>query len=291
MKKILFSAAAVLQLTLAGYDAGIGRQAFFSGMDYTVTTKLEPSSFGKDEKSELAWTLTVNDSELGKGLITLEDQRLTFKVNDLRPGIIVTGSLRFGNQGRRRPVTMSFFARDPFSGIRQLQRIKIGLYPADSPLNSLLERYELPYEKVESPEKFRGQVLLVSGVDFETTPKLFDSLLRRMPRGMKIVVLPPVKGTLKIPAAVFTKTTLLPQNGIQELRREFDVLPLAYSINMQSGGDLLTLKFSEKDKGSGGVVLDARQGGKLIFSGWSLDDLTNPTGIYLLRHHLRPDIR
>jgi|GEM_PF-3346673 hypothetical protein len=291
MKRILFSALAVLQLALAGQDGGLEQQAFFSGMDYTLETKFGAPFFGKDENPELIWVLSVNSSDLASGRISPENQKINFKVNDLRPGITVAGNLRFGSHARRRPVAVYFFARDPFPELRRFKRFSVGLYPADSPLNSLLENYDFEYEKIEAPEKFRGQVLFISGVDFDKNPKLLDPLLRRLPRGRKIVVLPPVSGTLKFPASMFTKTTLLPPNGIQEMRREFDALPLAYNINMQTSGDSLTLKFSDKGQGSGGVVLDTRQGGKLIFSGWSLDDLTNPTGIYLLRYHMRPDIR
>ncbi len=280
-----------MQLALAGYDGEIGRQAFFSGVDYSITAKFNRSFFGKEENPEITWQLIINGSELGKGKISPDDQRIVFKVNDLRPGIIVSGNLRFGIRRHQRPVVFSFFSRDPFSEMRMLKRIKIGLYPADSALNSLLDRYNLTYEKVESLDQFRGQILFVSGVDFSANPKIFNRLLRNMPRGMKIIVLPPVKGTLKFPVGMFTKTMLLPQNGIRELRREFDILPLAYNINMQVNGNSLELKFGEKGNGSGCVSFDVGQGGKLIFSGWSLEDIANPTGIYLLRYYIQSDVK
>lgn len=287
-KIVFFLTLAVLQLTVAGYDAGIGRQAFFSGTEYTVTLKLDRRFFGKGETPELNWNLTGRGTPLGSGVITPENQKISFKVNELRPGIVVPAVLKFNTHGHGRGVMMSFFSPDPFSDLRRLQRIKIGLYPADSPLAALLDRYKLPYEKVSSLDEFHGRILFISGADFTADPKLLEPLARRLQRGMKVVVLPPVKGELKFPASMFTRNTLLPRKGIRELRREFDILPLAFNINMKSDGDTLALKFSEKGRGSGGIMLDTGRG-ELIFSGWSLSDAENPTGIYLLRHYISPD--
>ncbi len=291
MKILTFLSLLVIPLALVGYDGEDERQAFFSGVDYSITTKFDRSFFGKEENPEITWQLEVNGSELEKGKISPSDQRIRFKVNDLRPGIIVSGNIRFSVRRRQRPMILSFFSRDPFSEMRLLKRIKIGLYPADSALNVLLDRYKLSYEKVESLDQFRGQILFISGIDFAAHPQIFNRLLRNMPRGMKIIVLPPVKGSLKFPVGMFTKTMLLPKNGILELRREFDILPLAYNINMEFNGNSIVLKFGDKGNGSGCVSFDVGQGGKLIFSGWSLEDLANPTGIYLLRYYIQSDIK
>ncbi len=287
MRSAAFVIILFLFFNAAGYDAGIGRQAFFSGEEYTVTSKLDGRAFGKDN-DDLNWQLTARGSDLGSGKIQRENQEFTFKINELRPGMSISAALRFGGHGRQRPVIFSFFSRNPFGEMRQLERVKIGLYPGSSPVAGLLDRYQLPYEKLNSLEDFQEGIVFIGGADFTTQPELSESLQKGLARGLKIIVLPPVKGEIKMPAKLFTKTTPLQRQKIKDLRRGFDVLPLAYGIAPQVVGDMQRLRFS--NKGMAAVTLESGRG-QLIFSGWSLEDTTNPTGIYLLRYYIDPSDR
>ncbi len=278
----------VCNLALIGQEVALEQFAYFSGEEITITTKFEKRVFGRT--GELGWQLNSKGSVLGKGKINREDQKVTFKVNELRPGMSIQANLRFSGHGRQRATNLFFFSQDPFSELKILEKTRIGVYPENSPLTQLFEHYKLHHLKLNSLKDYEGQIIYVTGADFTTTPELTDALLNLAIKGVRVIVVAPFKGTFKIKDNDFQRIISYPPQGIKSFRRDFDIPPLASGIASASDGQGLTLQFQENGGGFGAVFVTIGRG-SIVFSGWSVENAANPTSIYLLRQYLLMDIR
>ena len=263
------------------------QQAFFSGPEYIINLKIPAKVFSRKGAT---WVITSKESRIGQGKLSANDQDIKFMMKDLRPNMVIPAVMRISGTKRRIAQTWFFFSRIPFTEMRNLDKIKIGLWPADGALAKTFERFNLSHEKTTKIQAFSGDILFIDGVDFAVNKELLAQIFELAQSGKKIIVTPPFTGTVKIENKMFSKVTFFPQSGLRAMRREFDNLPLDSAINISGASNALSLNFNAESNGIGGALFNVGNG-CVMFSGWSLKDENNPTGIYLLRHYLLPSFR
>lgn len=274
-------------LSFAAVAQELGQQAFFSGQEYIINLKFPAKVFSRKDAT---WVITSKNSRVGQGKLSSEEQDIKFMMKDLRPNIVVPAVMRVNGIKRRLAETWFFFSRTPFAEMKNLDKNKIGLWPADCVLAKTFEKFDLPHEKITSIQDYSGDVLFIGGADFATNKELIEQILTLALSGKKIIVTPPFIGTINLENSMFSKVTFFPRSGLRTMRREFDNLPLTSAINVSSANNALNLNFTAENNGIGGALFNVGNG-CVMFSGWSLEDENNPTGIYLLRHYLWPSFR
>jgi len=285
--KNLFSVMVIMLAGMALRGQALEQHAFFSGREYSIDLKLPPENFSGKNAS---WTILSRGSRVGQGKLTADDQLMRFMMRELRPGMVISASMRIGGVRRSMIANLYFFSDKPFAEMRSLSNLNIVLWPKESDLGGTLDKFGLPHTKVTELKEFEGDVLLLGGADFNIEDGLSLQLLKLAREGKKIIITPPLVGKFKLPNDEFSKVSIIPRNGLKSMRREFDNLPLASSIDIDVNGKELLMKFVSGNNGIGGAVIDIGNG-MIIFSGWSLTDINNPTAIYLLRQYLDPSFR
>lgn len=263
------------------------QQAFFSGQEYIINLKIPAKDFSRKDAT---WVITSKNSRIGQGKLSAEEQEIKFMMKDLRPNMVVPAAMRINGIKSRRAETWFFFSRAPFAEMKNLNKSKIGLWPANCALAKTFEKFDLVHEKIIKIEDFSGDILLVGGADFSANKELIEQIFKLAQSGKKIIVTPPFAGTVSLENSIFSKVTFFPRSGLRNMRREFDNLPLSSAIKISNAANALTLNFTAENDGIGGALFNVGNG-IVMFSGWSLEDENNPTGIYLLRHYLGSSFR
>lgn len=163
---------------------------------------------------------------------------------------------------------------------------------SDSKITRLLESQGLKPETINNLGSFKGDVLLVSGIDFDETPDAFGKMLALASGGAHVVVIPPVKGTISLKPATFS--SLLISKGLPESAAwsracagDLDVLPAtskSAALSLGGADSPLELKFSNgaaKPESFGFCRLDAGKG-RVTLLGWDLAGLSGSSPVPLL---------
>jgi hypothetical protein len=216
----------VVSLNLAATDSRIISlqpecRTFYADREHTFTV-VTKSLTGES----LNWNLRYAGRTLAAGKRTIPENgevKISFQFPKLNPGVIAetefscwvgkkalgTRSQALGknehrtsnkNELRR---NLFFFNPNPFEGQKKaLEERQIGVWEASEggTLSELLKSLEVPFAEVADPEQFNGDVLLVIGIDFDSSPGTFDALLDLVKKGKKIIIMPPTLGKFPLNA-------------------------------------------------------------------------------------------
>ncbi|NLK82611.1 MAG: hypothetical protein GX280_00835, partial [Lentisphaerae bacterium] len=181
--KNLFSVMVIMLAGMALRGQALEQHAFFSGREYSIDLKLPPENFSGKNAS---WTILSRGSRVGQGKLTADDQLMRFMMRELRPGMVISASMRIGGVKRSMIANLYFFSDKPFAEMRSLSNLNIVLWPKESDLGGTLDKFGLPHTKVTELKEFEGDVLLLGGADFNIEDGLSLQLLKLAREGKKI---------------------------------------------------------------------------------------------------------
>ncbi len=246
----------------------------------------------------LAWNLryagrTLAAGEASPGADGIAELRFAFP--ELNPGVRADTLLTVSSGGATFTKTLHFFHPNPFLGeSRRWQLAKIAVWaPEDDALPAWLESLEIPFSPIDDVAQAIGQVLLVSGIDFDDLPELPETLAEIAARGTTVIVMPPLDGHFPIPANA-ADLRLADNTRILEFDKTLDaeswgVHPVASRhLQMVARDDVITLQ-AATDTSARFTSCEIRTGtGRLWLLSWNLPAAAkdSPTPGQLLHHLL-----
>ncbi len=159
---------------------------------------------------------------------------------------------------------------------------------AGAKLARLLEGQGLKPEVLDSPDSFKGDALLASGLDFDESPKAFERLLALASRGVEVVVLPPLKGSVALKPALFSSMLLEKGLPLSSLYPDFcsadlGALPSAAVFSLGAEPSSLDLKPGKGASPDSFRFCRLNAGkGSLVIIGWSFAALSEASPAPLL---------
>jgi hypothetical protein len=224
-------------------------RTFYAGREHTLTVKTQGLT-----GERLSWNLRYAGRTLASGQRQVPQNgevKISFQFPELNEGVVAevefscfTGEKNvvrdpgseLGEEELKK--TLYFFYPDPFKNKKEaLKKLKIGIWePSEGEaLSEFLKSIEVPYAKVADPAGFQGEVLLVSGIDFDEFPGGNETLLKLVKNGKKVIILQPFSGTFAklaedMDSIIFTgneyingrNTFGVPPKGGTPNRRKFD---------------------------------------------------------------------
>lgn len=290
-------------------------RTFYAGREHTLTVQ---TAGAKGER--LNWNLRYAGRTLagGQRIIPANGEvKITFKFPELNEGVVAETefSCFIGKERRTSPVakamgdkpniehptsnefkkTLYFFYHNPFASQKEaLKKLKIAVWEAGGEaLSELLTELALPFVKISAPEQFSGKVLLISGLNFDSSPGTLEACLQLAQKGTKVIIMPAISGNTQLPLARLDglkmgKNDLI--RGTSGIRKKFDNENWnGKAINQASfklipGGE--TIQFSAEENAKGFTFCELRKGkGKVILTTWDIINgaKESPTPVYLLK--------
>ena len=228
--------------------------------------------------------------------------------------------LRQSNKIRRSNIirrSLYFFYPNPFEGQKKaLKERQIGVWETTEggTLSALLKSLEVPFAEVADPIQFNGQILLVTGIDFDSSPGALDALLELTKKGKKVIIMPPISGKFTLDVDKFDGIVLggkeyiiggnnfgvpplgglgsssIPPKGGTPNRKKFDTeswngKTIAQTrFNLIPSGETIELEFNKANKGFTYCEL-RKEKGKVIITTWDIINgaKISPTPVYLFK--------
>jgi len=246
----------------------------------------------------LAWNLryagrTLAAGEASPGADGIAELRFAFP--ELNPGVRTDTLLTVSSGGATFTKTLHFFHPNPFLGeSRRWQLAKIAVWaPEDDALPAWLKSLEIPFFPIDDVAQATGQVLLVSGIDFDDLPGLPETLADIAARGTTVIVMSPFDGHFPIPASA-TDVRFADSTRILEFDKTLDaeswgVHPVASRHLRLASRDDAPVLLPDDDVGSRFTSCEIRTGtGRLWILSWNLPAAAkdSPTPGQLLHHLL-----
>jgi hypothetical protein len=150
------------------------------------------------------------------------------------------------------------FYPNPFAGSKKtFEEMNIGVWEAGGGkgLSALLKKVDLPFVEVADPVNFAGNVLLVSGLDFDENPGISETLADLAEKGKKVVIIPPISGSFANFAKKSNAVILRKNDRIKEFNKKFDTKNWngaeigEKTLRISQIDDTPSLKFVEKSEG------------------------------------------
>jgi hypothetical protein len=266
---------------------------FLAGREHRLRLSV-PAAVG----GTLAWNLryagrTLAAGETSPGADGTAELRFAFP--KLNPGVRADTLLTLSSGGATFTKSLHFFHPNPFLGeSRHWQLAKIAVWaPEDDALAAWLESLEIPFSPIDDVAQATGQVLVVSGVDFDDLPGLPEKLADIAGRGTTVIVMSPFDGHFPIPANA-ANVRLADNTRILEFDKTLDaeswgVHPVASRHLRLASRDNAPAILPDDDADSRFTSCEIRTGtGRLWILSWNLPAAAkdSPTPGQLLHHLL-----
>ena len=317
-------------------------KTFYTGREHTLTVRTQRLT-----GEGLNWNLRYAGRTLasGQGKIPANGEvKITFKFPELKEGVVAECLFRSWvgekpdehrtsnpasagqasnlsrsaghptSNGKQKQIkrTLYFYYPNPFVGQKEaLKKLRMGVWePSEGEaLSEFLKPLEVPFAKVADPAGFDGEVLLVSGLDFDEFPGVAETLLKLVDNGKRVIVLPPFSGTIPGFAEKANEVKLAKKRVIQEFSKKFDTETwngkaiANTSMKLTQIDDIVALEVREhrtspvakamgdrsNEKGMGFTYCEVRKGkGSMIITTWDIINgaKESPTPVYLLKEML-----
>lgn len=122
---------------------------------------------------------------------------------------------------------ISFFPPGPFQSIEEeLKDMNIGIWDGtkEKTLKHFCQSHKIAFEDVDSIKQFKGQLLIIAGIDFDGYSNLLDSIETLGKRNVKLLVIPPVTGELSVNSPQLNQILFAKQQFISHFSAKYDTM-------------------------------------------------------------------
>ena len=270
---------------------------FYSGHELALTIKTNELS-GKS----LNWNFRYSGRTLASGQKVIPPKNevtITLSLPKLNEGVIAKTEFTCQVAEKELKRTLYLFYPNPFVGHKEeLKNLKINVWePTDSEdLAKLLNEFSLPFVKISDPANMEGNILLVSGLDFEAFPGISEVLLKIVSSGKKVILIPPFSGVFSPFGVKLDSFKLAGNEMISEFDKKFDYENWNgksinnLSLNLASLDDTAVVKVVKNSNGFSFCKI-CKGKGQLIMLTWNIFKgvKESPTPLYLFRDLLLND--
>jgi hypothetical protein len=288
-------------------------QTFYAGREHTLTITAD-----KFTGERLSWNLRYAGRRLAAGERQIPangEIKITFNFPKLNEGVIAEVEFScFAGEKMEKDVKLNreikkklyFFHSNPFVGQKEtFKKMNIGVWEAGDKeeLSTLFKKLDLPFAKIADPANFTGEVLVVSGLDFDENPGISETLANLAETGKKVIILPPVSGSFANFAKESNALILRKNDIIKEFNKKFDSKnwngtdSTEKSLRISQIDDTPSLKVVEKSGGftfaeirykAAAYAGNKKKNYKIILTTWDIvkDAEVSPTPLYLLKNIL-----
>lgn len=198
--------------------------ACYSGREQRIKLKFQ------DPDANGSWRILSAGRVLASGDVKADASgiaEISFSLPELKPSVSLDAELLWGQAGAKESSRkISFFSRNPFEGkLKALEPLGIGLWSSDrskSPAAELFKKLSLSFSTVDGISSFPGGMLFVEGMDFDNNPGVFEALKAQCSKGSHVVLLPPMKGSMKFDQPACSKILLSGDGQIKAFGSKLD---------------------------------------------------------------------
>jgi hypothetical protein len=283
LKRIIFIIAVVCAGSAWAKKVILSQQNFYAGQKSEFTI-LQPKLTGA-----VNWRLTFfgRFSQAGRFVASENEGRIEFKAPNLNPGVTVKGKFTVKSSSKTLGFPIYLYSQEPFIDKTEFNKLKICVWNLGQDANwleLLLKKNGITFKQTDNFDNFDGNLLLISGIDFNEFSNITENLFNWCKHGKKIIILAPISGLFPLPAETFEEFTAFKSAAIHKFNKKFDLLPVLSTFKHASADESSSLDFSKKQNGYSFCRIKHGKG-EIIFCGWDIQGKlkTNPTALYLLK--------
>ena len=274
--------------------------------------KQEVSANGLPPSSSIKWRVATSGRALASGNASSAADgsvKIDFELPPLHDGAALTGEMVISPkdaQDFKAPLVLhssNIFAEGEIAKMPP----SIGVWAADNDTEAnlvrILKSQGLDPDSVSSISSYKGDLLIVCGMDFDDNTKAFDSMLAFAGKGSEVIVLPPTKGSFRLKPELLSSLHL--EKGFPEAHNTDKGLPdtrlitekkLSHDLGILSArsdcagfsliasDSALEFKFAKSPVPSDAFHFSRLDVGKgrVLFFGWNLMALSDVSPVPLL---------
>ena len=214
-----------ISLALAAFSA---MAQDISASYYTGSTQKIQLKF-PDSDASGSWRILSAGRTLASGDVqtgSSGEAAVSFSLPEMKSPASIEAELVWGSGGKESSKEISVHSANPFTGkIQTIGALGVGLWSVDSsksPMAELLKKFEIPFSTADGISSFDGKLLFVEGMDFDNNPGSFDALKAQCQKGCDVILLPPIKGSLKFDRSACSQILLAGDGRIERFGRRLD---------------------------------------------------------------------
>jgi hypothetical protein len=291
MKYLLIIYASLSSIFLSAaeikYDSP---HTFYAGKEACINIKNDGLS-GKN----LSWNLKYSGLTIAAAEIAIPESgtvELKFTFPEIKEGGCVTAELTCVSGDKKLLKNIIFFSPNPFSFKKKiLEKMKIGLWSptGDDSAKIILKALGVMTFDVANFADFKGEVLIVCGIDFGKSSGLEKELVNICSSGSNILIINPKAGSLPLRIESFKNLIFSRNEKIIEYDRKFDSEKWCDSSPNEKSLNLIPFDSGVAVKVAGNrnafTFMSAKIGrGELVICTWDIFGKADksPTPVYLL---------
>jgi hypothetical protein len=265
-------------------------QTFYAGRETLINIRTEGLA-GK----HLSWNLKYSGRTIAAADLAVPDSgvvELKFTFPEIKDGVTATAELVCVSGDSKLVKNIFFFTQNPFALKKIIyEKIKIGLWTpsGDESAAKLLESLGVLTTDVANFADFKGELLIVCGIDFGNFSGLEKELVNICSDGTIILIINPQAGSLPLRTESFKNMIFSRNDKIVELDKKFDSERWGDSSPNEKSLSLIPLDsgvaVSVEDNKNGFTFVSAKIGkGELAVLSWDIFGKIgkSPTPVHLL---------
>jgi hypothetical protein len=283
LKRIIFIIAVVYAGSAWAKKVILSQQNFYAGQKSEFTIQ-QPKLTGV-----VNWRLTFfgRFSESGKFVANANEARIEFKAPNLNPGVTVKGKFTVKSSSKTFGFPIYLYSQEPFIDKAEFNKLKICVWNLGQDANwieLLLKKHGITFKQTDNFDNFDGDVLLISGIDFNEFSGIAENLFNWCKNGKRIIILAPILGLFPLPSEAFEEFSAFKSTAIHKFNKKFELLPTLSTFKHASSDELSSLDFSKKQNGYSFCRIKHGRG-EIILCGWDIQGKlkTNPTALYFFK--------
>ncbi|MFZ2656549.1 MAG: hypothetical protein WAX69_16570 [Victivallales bacterium] len=283
---LLFSSM-ILSAAEIKYDSP---QTFYAGKETVISIKTD----GLNGKN-LSWNLKYSGRTIAAAELAIPESgslELKFTFPEIKDGVSGAAELvcRVGESKLQKNIF--FFSPNPFSQKKKIfENMKIGLWSpeGDDSARKLLGSLGVATTDVANFADFKGELLIVCGIDLGNFPGLEKELVNICSSGSSILIINPAGGILPLKTESFRNMIFSRNEKIMDFDKKLDsdkwgdAFPNEKSLNLVPSDNGVAVVVA--DNRTGFTFMSAKIGkGELVICTWDIFGKIekSPTPVYLL---------
>lgn len=265
-------------------------QTFYAGRETTINIKTD----GLNGKN-FSWNLKCSGLALASAELAVPESgkvELKFTFPEIRDGVSATAELTCLSGDKKLMKNVFFFSLNPFSFKKKvLEKMKIGLWSpeGDDIAKKTFESLGVVTSEVSNFTDFKGELLIVTGIEFENFSGLEKEIINICSSGSNILIINPKAGTLPLKTKNFINIFLSRNEKIIDYDKNLDTerwgdSPTnARSLNLIPYDSGLAIEVA--DNRNSFTFMSAKIGkGELFICAWDIFGMAgkSPSPVYLL---------
>ncbi|MFA6293000.1 MAG: hypothetical protein WC637_14530 [Victivallales bacterium] len=263
---------------------------FYGGREAIINIKTD----GMNGKN-LSWNLKYSGLTLASAETAVPESgtvELKFLFPEIKDGGTVTAELTCQSGDKKLVKTVFFFSPNPFSFKKKaLEKMKIGLWSpsGDDSAKKILEMLGIITLEVANFADFKGDILVVTGIDFTNFSGLEKDLFNICSSGSNILIINPKAGLLPLQTEKFKNLNFSRNDKIVDFDKKLDSdrwgnsQPNENSLNLVPFDNGIAVEVAGKRNSF--TFMSAKIGkGELVICTWDIFGKADksPTPVYLL---------